>query len=190
MSFAMILDIVMTFLLAGTIYFAWRLSDQIYRFRNSRAEMDRLVRDLNMAVDRAQGAILSLRETAQSSGDDLQKLMRQATELSDELQLMTESANSMASRLEGAAGRGRTADDVPDVAPVRQSPRAVSSVSSDDVFPGFSIRDPEFDGTVNSDELTSSNDDEWSGDDDLRSEAEKELARAMQKNKKGPRSVM
>lgn len=180
MSFSVLLDLVMVFLLAGTIFYAWRLSEQISRFRNSRAEMDRLVRELNMAVDRAGGAVLALREAAQTSGDDLQKIMRQATELSDELQLMTESANSLAGRLESAAGQRPTNPIGEDIAtmPTRRLSRSVDEES----LPRFAIRDPEFDGAVTSDQ------DGWAtGSDELSSQAERDLMRAVQQNRKTTR---
>ena len=184
MTFALLLDITIAFLLGGTIFFVWRLSDQLARFRASRTEMDRLVRDLNMSVDRAQGAIIALREAAQNSGEELQKKMRQATELSDELQMINESANSLATRLENAASRVRANDD--GAGADYSAPRKVSpptDISERDTFPAFAIRDPEFDGRGDD-----SGDNHDLGDgDDLRSEAEKELFRALQQNKKTPR---
>lgn len=181
MTFALMLDIVITFLLAGTIYFVWKLSEQMARFRNSRADMERVIRDLNIAVDRAQQSIIAMRGSADTSGQELQKIMRSATELSDELQIMTESANALATRLERAAGSqaGTVANE-----PMRP----VSSPSREEhVFSGFAIRDPEFDGTVEPDHTGA----DWNGsDDDGRSQAEKDLARAMQQNKKPTRSVM
>lgn len=184
MTFSMLLDMVMVLLLGGTIYFAWTLSDQMARFRNSRADMDRLVRELNMAVERAQSAILGLRETAQSSGEDLHRVMRQATELSDELQLMTESANALAGRLEHFAGRvnGEAPAPARVPAPVRTS---ISPRQDNAPMPSFAIRDPEFDGSVKPDE-----DAAWEFGDDLMSEAERDLARALATHKKPARSVM
>lgn len=179
--FAMLLDIVIAFLLVGTIYYAWRLSEGLMRFRNNRAEMERLIRELNNAVLRAQESITALREAADTSGNDLQKIMRGAAELSDELQLMTESANSLASRLEQAS-LSRPVESIS--GPLSRHPAA-----AENGFPGFNIRDPEFDGAV-PDRAVAVDDDDWSGVEDLRSNAEKELFRALQKNKKGSRSVM
>ena len=182
MPFSLFVDLVMTFLLAGTIYFVWRLSSQIDRFRNTRADMDRLIRDLNFAIERSQQAIQGMRDAAQTSGEDLQRIMRGATELSDELQIMTESANSLAARLEQASARGGTGGDVQKLStaePVRRE-----TYTADTSFPGFAIRDPEFDGSsVRDDDV------DWAADDDMRSEAEKELIKAMQ-NKKTTRSIM
>jgi hypothetical protein len=180
MTFAMLLDIVMVCLLSGTIYFAWRLSEGLARFRNNRADMDRLVRELNMAVERAQGAIISLRETADSSGQDLHRVMRQATELSDELQLMTESANALAGRLEHFATKVN-AGPAPEPAPARASVTPIRSEPGPS--PMFAIRDPEFDGSVTPDHAS------WELDD-LASEAERDLARALSGRSKPARSMM
>lgn len=178
MNLGLVLDIVMVGLLSGTIYFAWTLSNQMTRFRNARADMDRLVRDLNGAVERAQGAIIALRDTAEDAGDELHRAMRGATELSDELQLMTESANAVAGRLEAAA-TSRAAPASP-VTPFR-----MAEPSEADSLPRFAIRDPEFDGSVAPDDEAA-----WSFTDDLPSEAERELARAMAAHQKQGRSVM
>ena len=187
MSFALLLDIVIMFLLAGTVYYCWRLSEQLARFRQNRTEMDRLVRDLNAAVDRANKAILGLRETAQTSGEDLHKVMRTATELSDELQLMNEAANALATRLENAAAKGR-ADVLPEsVARAAGGAPAIERAPA----PSVAIRDPEFDGTADDDrDLARANDDDWGSDDQLQSSAERELLRALQKTKKTTRSLM
>lgn len=180
MTFSLALDLIMTFLLAGTIYFAWKLSEQIARFRNSRGEMERLIRDLNGAVDRAQQSIQGLRMTADTSGQDLHKVMRSATELCDELQIMTESANSLATRLERAVSGGNNAHfEAP-------QPRAQNRPETPAAFPGFSIRDPEFDGTVTPDVAPVN----WRAadeDDDLQSQAEKDLRRALAASQKPTR---
>jgi hypothetical protein len=186
MTFALVVNLVVMILLAGTIYFCWKLQDQLARFRNNRQEMDRLVRDLNAAVERAQSSIGNLRETAKTSGDDLQRIMNKATGLSDELQLMTESANNMATRLENASSRNRSDDNLP-------SPRSVPKKEDSEPHFGFSIRDPEFDGSVERDDGVSSPttpEDDWNGVEHLQSRAEQDLFRALQKAKKGPRSVM
>ncbi len=181
MTFSLALDLIMTFLLAGTIYFAWKLSEQIARFRNSRGEMERLIRDLNGAVDRAQQSIQGLRAAADTSGQDLHKVMRSATELCDELQIMTESANSLATRLERSVTGGTPTHFEPREVPPQKRAETPSA------FPGFAIRDPEFDGTVVPDTATPN----WrdaSDDQDMQSQAEKDLRRALATHQKPSRS--
>lgn len=184
MNFALLLDITITFLLVGTIYYVWQLSTQLQRFRDNRAEMDRFIRDLSQSIDRANIAVAGMRAAADTSGETLQKQMRAATELSDELQLMIESANNMATRLERAADTIQPvpASDhaaIPPTSPVpfgsglQKSMPPTEPIPS---FPTFSIRDPEFDPTRPKDTAP----DNSFSNDEFESESERALFRALQ----------
>lgn len=182
-AFSLILDMAMTFLLAGTIWFVWRLSEQLARFRSYRQDMDRLVRELLAATERAQVAIAGLKEAASTSGDTLQRIMRQASEISDELQLMTESGNALAERLQNlATNRGGAAQRIETMPP--------PATTRSDRASAFSIRDPDFAEDSMGNTSAANDADEWNGVEDLRSAAEKELFKAVQQNKKNPRSLM
>jgi hypothetical protein len=172
MTFSLALDALMTILLGCMIYFAWQLTRQLGRFREHRSDMMLLVQQLNGAIAAAQASVAELRDNIDIRREGLEKTVRSAMELSDELQLMVEAGNSLASRLERAAGRSDGGSE-------NNRSGSVISASSQKTEDGpsspfsFSIHDREFDegggGSSSS-----------SPDDDLfLSEAERELYRAL-----------
>ena len=100
-------DILITVLLAATIYFAIKLSRHLDIFRSNRADMENLIRELSMQITRAQEGISVLDELSAARGDELRSSIAKARGMIDELQLMTESADSLAQRLETMAIRNR-----------------------------------------------------------------------------------
>jgi len=171
----LILDIVILAGLGGFIYYALQLSRALNAFRAHRNEFDGIMKNLTKHIDDAQIAVNELKETSQNSGDDLHKLVRDAQYLADELQQINEVSDSLAARLENAAERGRKSLHIPDddlgenVSPI--SKRAAKDDS-------FMIHDPDFDDDI---------DDGIADDPDmggLSSAAEKELYKALKKNKK------
>lgn len=169
------LDILILAGLGGFIFYALQLSKALNAFRAHRNEFDGIMRNLTRHIDDAQVAVNQLKETSQESGDELHKLVRDAQFLADELQQINEVSESLASRLEQAAERGRKGLKIPDtdlgdnVSPISRGR------SHDDEF---TIQDPDF--------PEDDNDvfDEDPDIDGLSSQAEKELLRALKKNKK------
>jgi len=96
----LILNVVILVLLGLTIVYAARLSLQLRRLRDSKSDLDRVVRDLIKNLDRAERAIAGLKEAAYDAGADLQRNIDRAVTISDELQVMNESGDRVASRLE------------------------------------------------------------------------------------------
>ncbi|MCB9996499.1 MAG: hypothetical protein H6869_08705 [Rhodospirillales bacterium] len=200
---SLILDGVIILLLAGTIYYAWRLSTHIRVFRDSRKDMEKLLGDLAGHIERAEEAIEGLRAGARQSGRDLQAIINDAKGLSEELQIMSESGNSLAGRLEKLADR-RGADpyrETPVVfehrpEPVRREPVKPEPVRKKtaveelvDPLAGFAIRDPEFDdlqdGMMNEEGLMRGDYEEDTGhDDQFSSEAERDLYMALRGKRK------
>lgn len=132
--FAMIVDGLILVLLGITAFFAARLSLRLKDFRDGRTEMDSLVRRLSQEVANAERAIEGLRTATRDSGRDLQQTINEAKALSDELQIMSQSGGSLASRLEKLADRktgSRYRAPVPSPA-------------------SFAIRDPDFDQGLDS----------------------------------------
>lgn len=192
---SLVFDILITGLLGATIFFAVKLSRHLDTFRSNRADMENLIRELSNQITRAQEGISVLDELATSRGDELRSIISKARGLSEELQLMTESGNSLASRLENLAVRNRELVDEMDVralgmvypgskaqaSPAQSEPpplratrparyeetlnRAKAETAADTIF---SIRDPDFE-------------DEDSGvdDDGFSSQAERDLAEAL-----------
>lgn len=165
---SLILDGIIILLLAGTIFYAVRLSGHIKVFRNSRKELEKLLADLSGHIEKADHAIEGLRENARQSGRDLQALISEARALSDELQIISESGNSLAARLEKLAdGSAQTVQSrrspvdfdlpprtapapAPAARPRREAVAAPKGVSESDPLSVFAIRDPEFDPDLDS----------------------------------------
>lgn len=188
-----VFDILITGLLGATIFFAVKLSRHLDTFRSNRADMENLIRELSNQITRAQEGISVLDELATSRGDELRSIISKARGLSEELQLMTESGNSLATRLENMAVRNRELVDEMDVRALGMVyPGSKSQASSSSEVPPlraarparyeetlnraktesaadsiFSIRDPDFE------------DDESAADDGFSSQAERDLAEAL-----------
>jgi hypothetical protein len=173
MSYGLLLDILIIILLGATIFYAMRLSKYLEQFRSNRSDMERLIRDLSMQITRAQEGISTLDQLTKDNSDELRSLLIKGRGLADELQIMNEVGDNLASRLEmlsssarmGAQEQSRETGKPVFAAPTRQKAEPAQTGAS----ALFSIRDPDYDD-----------------DDDtkaLSSKAEKELARALKKQK-------
>jgi hypothetical protein len=186
--FSVILDVVILVLLGFTIVYAARLSMQLQRLRNSKADLDKLIRDLVKSIDQAERAVDGLHDTARGVGGDLQKVIDRAGLITGDLEVMTDSGERLAAKLEtlmdtarplAAAGAGvvkPTATPDPqtkyaqhlrklDAAPIDLPPPQKTQQNN------FAIRDADVERGVNP------LDDD--GAQDLYSEAERDLFRAM-----------
>jgi len=163
-ALSLVLDISILVLLAAVIFFAARLSLNLRNFREERRDLDNLVNDLARNVGMAEAAISGLRNAAREAGRDLQGMINEAKSLTDELEIMAESGNNIAGRLETAAQKRQKA-----------APPAAAAK------PSFAIRDPEFEredeGSPAEDGLLDSPD---MAAGDGRSRAEQELYEALQ----------
>lgn len=168
----LILDIVILAGLGGFIFYALQLSRALNAFRAHRDEFDGIMKNLTKHIDDAQIAVNELKETSQNSGDDLHKLVRDAQYLADELQQINDVSESLASRLENAAERGRKGLQIPDD-DLGENVSPISKKRSKDE--GFAIHDSDFEDDIIED------DPDIGG---LSSAAEKELYKALKKNKK------
>lgn len=196
MTLSVILDGIMICLLAGTIFYAARLSIHIRAFRDNRKELESLIGDLTSNIEKAGDAVDGLRESARQSGRDLQALINEARGLSEELQIMSESGNSLASRLERLAEKNtrpaaphKPLPDFPPSVPPRPV-RAAPPPSSGKAPPlrGFAIRDPEFEKDeagegMNEAGLMAGDEAEDAIPATLVSRAEKELYEALRRKK-------
>ncbi|MGB1077103.1 MAG: DUF6468 domain-containing protein, partial [Bdellovibrionales bacterium] len=104
-SASALLDIIILALLAGTVFYAIRLSQQLAVFKDSKTELEQLVSNLSINIRRAHEAIQEMQEVASSSGDELRDLIGKGQDLSHELQLITESGDNLANRLEQLASQ-------------------------------------------------------------------------------------
>lgn len=198
---SLILDVVIVVLLGLTIVYAARLSLQLRRLRDSKSDLDRVVRDLVKNLDRADRAIAGLKEAARDSGAELQDAIDKATGIADELEVMVNSGDRLASRLEGLvdAGRGAPAAraSTPASAPApKAEPQKSQSQQADyaqhlrkldaveekprgeKAGMSFAIRDPDAERGIDPTAERMALEDDGSGQG-LYSEAERDLFRAL-----------
>ncbi len=160
-SIGFILDAAIIILLCITIFYAFRLSMFLKVFRDGREDIQRLFIDLTSHIDRAEKSMQTMREAADNSGANLQKIVTDARALSDELRFMNEAGDSLAGRLEKLASRNKElidllqksggigADDLP-VAPAAQTrqnaapKKPVSRAVDQKPIPDFLIHDRDF----------------------------------------------
>jgi len=173
------LDILILAGLGGFIYYALQLSRALNAFRAHRNEFDGIMRDLTTHIDNAQIAVNDLKETSQTSGDNLHKLVRDAQFLSDELLQINEVSDSLAARLENAAERARKNLEMPESYGKNVSPISKKNKKEDN----FMIHDPDFEDEDGEDFDETMEDDDPEMDK-LSSAAERELYKALKKNKK------
>lgn len=181
-NIATMIDLTILGLLAGTVFYALRLSDQLRLLKESKAELEQLVSNLSINVNRAHEAIQEMQEVASNSSEKLQTLIQDAQDMSQELQIITESGNNLADRMEEAAVT-RPKQQAPQTR--QEKPRPTRQTSSDHFF----IRDRELESleeTNNFDDDDDSNDNVNFEDEfrNLSSRAEKQLASALRRSRK------
>jgi hypothetical protein len=134
----LLLDVIIIVLLVPTIVYAVILNTRLKQLRDNRDDLARLVAAFNDATARAESGIPKLRRAAEEAGQSLQERVEKAQTLRDDLAFMTERADSMAGRLEEQVRQARdevrplaqAAAPAPQVAPARtlradaRSPRA------------------------------------------------------------------
>lgn len=105
--FDTVLNLLVICLLGATCIYATMLYRQIGRLRSSRDELAVLLGRLNESVSKAENAIQGLRVTAEESGGRIDKGVRRAAELADELDIICQSSDKLAERLEKLTSAGR-----------------------------------------------------------------------------------
>lgn len=184
------LNIILMILLGAVIYYARRLSDSIAIFRSSRQEMKELIKDLSTNVDKAEAAIKAMRRETDTSADDLHFMITKAKALSEELQFIQESGDRLANRLEkAAANKGKSLAsnyEYEDEEEVRASPKKKSEkgVKKAPPQPIFNIIDRDHEDIGGEDNLPEFLTEETEIPDNLKSQAERDLAQALQRQQK------
>ncbi|MBB4287035.1 DUF6468 domain-containing protein [Roseospira goensis] len=185
MSLSLILDIVIVALLVPTIVFAWILNGRLADLRRNRDELARLIGNFNEATHRAESGIPKLRKAADDAGRALQDRVEKAQTLRDDLAFMVDRAESVLGTLEDGTRAGRGAGSG-----VRATPRpgerrgrgggtAGAAPASGPSVPA----PPPVPGRAGGGErpapVTEDTDDDFFVEDE-RSDAERELLRALQ----------
>jgi cell division protein FtsB len=100
MTVTLAADIVVSFLLLFTIYYAAKLSRRLSALRADKAALQALVRSLTQASQSAETGIRGLKSVAEESGRELQKMLQDAQSLRDDLAYMIERGGGVADRME------------------------------------------------------------------------------------------
>lgn len=193
MTLSLIMDVVVLFALAAMIGFSFRLSYNLSVFKKSREDLALLIGELSQHIEKAYGAIDTLKSATSQNTDDLQETMSEARYLIDELQLMNSAADSLAQRLEVASNAGRAkagAAPVDPPLPNKSSAKEQDTANwqdtlkkqkgtADEGVSPFAIRDKEFEASDVTDIQT-----RGAKSQAYQSQAEKDLMEALQKNKK------
>ena len=188
MDFRVLLDLIIAVLLVATIGYCTTLNNRLTALRRNRDQMSKIIASFNEATLRAESSIPKLRRAADEAGNGLQERVEKAQSLRDDLAFMIERADTMANRLENAVRTARTEVRNPQPAGPAPAPRAQWSGSGPAPAaptPVAPAAGPVF-GRVGPAPTAATygaigdpgGDDD--GDADDRSEAERELLRALQ----------
>lgn len=101
----LILDVLITVLLAITVGYCWLLNKRLLALRSGQDGLKEIIRTLNDATGKAQAGIEQLRRSSDSIGQELAIKIKNGRDLADELALIVESANNIANRLTAGAAR-------------------------------------------------------------------------------------
>ncbi|MEM1019802.1 MAG: DUF6468 domain-containing protein [Sphingomonadales bacterium] len=102
-SVSMLVDLGLASLLTVVIVLALRLDKRLKTVRDSSGELRTLISGLNDATERAHQAVAQMSAAAKEHEATLGISIAKARDLSDELSIITQSAESMANRLAGEA---------------------------------------------------------------------------------------
>ena len=184
---SLVLNVVIMGLLGVMIYHSSRLSKSIDIFRRSRQEMDALIKNLSEQVDQANSAIRKLRRDSADSADDLSDMVAKSRVLSEELQYIYETGDRLATRLEvlveKSSGEIKKSHKNLDHIETEERITKKESTSSKAKKSPFNIVDREFEEEDVDDNFPSflKGDESDDMDDELMSQAERDLAAALQK---------
>lgn len=103
-----VLDIIVSLLLIATIGYAVMLNSRLSALRKNRDDLAKTIVNFNEATMRAESSIPKLRKAAEEAGHTLQERVEKAQSLRDDLAFMIERADTMANRLENAVRSART----------------------------------------------------------------------------------
>lgn len=107
MDWKVLLDLVISGLLVATITYAVRLNTRLGQLRKNRDDLAKIIVSFNEATVRAESSIPKLRKAAEEAGAGLHERVEKAQSLRDDLAFMIERADAMANRLENAVRSAR-----------------------------------------------------------------------------------
>ena len=188
MDFRVLLDLIIALLLVATIGYAITLNNRLTALRRNRDQMAKIIASFNEATVRAESSIPKLRRAADEASGGLLERVEKAQSLRDDLAFMIERADTMANRLETAVRSARTEVRTPQsVAQTAPPPRSQWSgsgpVMGQASTPTASIAPavgPVFGRAAQQATMAAVGAASEDDDVDERSEAERELLRALQ----------
>jgi len=180
------LDVLILIFLAVMIFYAFRLTYSLNEFRKNRSSFDEVIGRLVTSIDQAEHSIKNLKDTSANEANNLQSLVKDAKSLSLELQDINQISETMANRLENLAlenrkivsGEGASASYEETLSKTKSAMR-----EENQDLPSFMIHDNEDNPAQ-----------DYEGDHDiypddppeeLQSEAEKELYKALKGRGRG-----
>ncbi len=199
----LVLNLVVLMFLGATIYYVVRLTKNLENFKAHRKEFDGVIADLLASIDQAERSVNTLKQVSAQEAGELDDLIQQAKAMSDELSIINQAGESMASRLEKLAEKNaqiaksaasskhssskqkhrvesKITSHVDDDNDYRSTLKKVNNpnVGSNSDFPSFMIQDREF-----GEDSSLDNEEDDFMPDELKSHAERELLAALRSNK-------
>jgi hypothetical protein len=101
------LEIVLTVLLAATLFQAIRLERALGVLKRDRASLEALVAGFNISTNQAESGIQRLRAAADGTGRQIEAQMTKSVSLKDDLAFLTERGDRLADRLESLVRAAR-----------------------------------------------------------------------------------
>jgi uncharacterized membrane protein YcjF (UPF0283 family) len=105
MNAANILDGLVLLALLGTMTVLWIAIGQLKTMRQTKADLQQLVKELKHATQKAESAVVGMKQNATEKGQELQELINKSQAMIDEMQIIYQSTNNLAERLTGGASK-------------------------------------------------------------------------------------
>jgi len=123
---ALLADAIIAALLVATIAYAAILERKLSALRAAKQEMAELIGRFTEATTRAESGLAGIRQTAEETGRELQRILDKGNSLADDLVFLVERGDAVAGRLEHgtAKGRGGARAEPPPAAKASSSPAA------------------------------------------------------------------
>lgn len=106
-----LIDILIVVLLGYAIFVAIKLRQQLEKFKENKDAFLSAINDLDRSIMQADKAIAGMHHNAEEIGTKLQKEIKEAQALFDELHFMNDAGNNLASRLEKLASQANQAKE-------------------------------------------------------------------------------
>ncbi|WP_422363563.1 DUF6468 domain-containing protein [Pyruvatibacter mobilis] len=105
-SISMMVELVVGVLLVATIAYCFVLDRRLKALRDGEGELRKIIVALDKATTRAQGAVTDLRVSCDGLTRDMDRDLKKARALADELAVMVEAGDHIAERLGSASNAG------------------------------------------------------------------------------------